>query len=462
MEIKNVTQVFSTYFSDIKAVGGDVSLTYRNFRHWNLSKLAIFAYSWIAGLAFSVPFILAMVGIVYWTLTYPAGEATAAMMDKGATVLTSTLIFQVLIENFGKAIALVTLFVCVLGTFSVFVSYGYFLLSRTYRSYVEDHNLPVFGNAFFDWKLIWKYTVVLGWSTLYPAAPILLGLIVITVTAVFNYVPDPTPEQLKWLGIETVPVAVIAVAVAVFYAFRTGFSNYALLAEEGKLGTGIGYVRQSLALTKWKFFRIVFLILPFAVVVGFAESFLNSADQNLAVSRMYRTAVEFKAQSSGKMDDVTFLKGYLDRTLDNQEISEVLDIVDAQKGKTDGIDREFFDRVVPYLSRSELDLESGRYRVLFGLLNFFLLDGLVSMAYLSIFVRIGGSLRNGAEPVIETPEEPEEELAEEPVIAEKPKKPAAKKTAPKKEKISEKAEPAKKAPAKKPTAKKPAAKKSAA
>ncbi len=52
--------LLSDYVSDLRPIASDVAEPYRNFLHWNLSKLAIFLYALAAGFVASIPFLAGM------------------------------------------------------------------------------------------------------------------------------------------------------------------------------------------------------------------------------------------------------------------------------------------------------------------------------------------------------------------------------------------------------------------
>ncbi|MDQ1343682.1 MAG: hypothetical protein QG650_402, partial [Patescibacteria group bacterium] len=146
----SVRAVFVQYLSDLKTTGREFAVPYRHFTHWNVSKLAIFLYSFAAGFVFSVPFLLAMGAIGYYALANPAGEATTTLLSRQS--VTPSLIQMVLLENMGKVAAEVVLFAFVLTIFSVFITYGYYLLANVYRGYLENAELPLRANEYFHWK----------------------------------------------------------------------------------------------------------------------------------------------------------------------------------------------------------------------------------------------------------------------------------------------------------------------
>ena len=170
----SVTASVGTYVADLRSVGRDIAVPYRHFIHWNRSKIAIFVYAFLAGAVFSIPFLLAIGGIVYYALSFPAGETTAALVSARETV-SATVVSAALIENWGKVAVIGILLVAVVAIFSIFVTYGYYLLANVYRSYLEGKEIRVLSNGYFDWKRLRKFTAALGWSSLFSSIPLLVG-----------------------------------------------------------------------------------------------------------------------------------------------------------------------------------------------------------------------------------------------------------------------------------------------
>lgn len=68
------------------------------------------------------------------------------------------------------------------------------------------------------------------------------------------------------------------------------------------------------------------------------------------------------------------LKDLVDPTLGNDDLSDLATLFEGETGKTEGVDRDLFDSVVPYLDRSVLDPSWQSYESLFNFLSFLLLD----------------------------------------------------------------------------------------
>lgn len=296
-------------------------------------------------------------------------------------------------------------------------------------------------NRYFDWRAIWKFTATLGWSSLYVLAPIVGCALIVLSIALTAYFSGWTDDSITYkTGIATSAILVATFVLVIYFAFRTGFATFALLADPKTEATGREYVRRSMALTKGKVIRAILLIVPFSVVVGIGETVFEQIDASMATSRMYDEAVKLKSQTAKDKTDADFVSDHVDRAIGNEDASMAAAIIGEHQPKTDGIDRDFFMEMAPFLDRSELDPNSKWFESLFKLLSFLLLDGLMIMAYLSAFGRFGGNLRDGETGTPATEEagpgeaSDSEKPAPETAVIEKTKKPVVKKPAAKKEK----------------------------
>lgn len=83
----NVAGSVRAYFSELSAIGREATLPYRNFANWNVVKIIVFLYTYLAGLIASLPLLAIAGGVVWWGLTYPAGPNTQAMLQHGNDVI---------------------------------------------------------------------------------------------------------------------------------------------------------------------------------------------------------------------------------------------------------------------------------------------------------------------------------------------------------------------------------------
>gem|GEM_PF-5963078 len=153
--------MFASYLSNLKHIGQDILLLYRNFIHWNLSKILIYLYANIAGFILSLPFLGIFIYqyiTVYSSLMVEADMQTF-MMGHFISVLISMLLIVIV----------VTIFICA-------YSYSYFLMQNVYKSYLAGKKLPYKDNLYFSWKHIRAYIGILGWISLYLLGPIAVFL----------------------------------------------------------------------------------------------------------------------------------------------------------------------------------------------------------------------------------------------------------------------------------------------
>jgi hypothetical protein len=152
-----------------------------------------------------------------------------------------------------------------------------------------------------------------------------------------------------------------------------------------------------MAISRGKILRIVLVFLPFAIAVGFFESLVEKADLSLSASRMYETVVSLQSGNERASNDAELLKRHVDATLGNDDLSDLVKLFSRHEPQSEGVGKALFDDVVPYLDRSQLDPNWKTYQTAFNLVSFVFLDGLLTLALFSIYLRIGGRLRRQEE-----------------------------------------------------------------
>ena len=410
------------YVSDIRLVGRDAVKPYRHFVRWNVAKTAVFAYSYLLGLVLSLPFIGMAVAVVWWALTYPAGPNTQAMLERGNAVVSWPTQIGVLAENFGKIIVLAGLGIAMLTVFSVFVAYGWYLMSKVSEGYLRgggpkgrDARRTGFGKirayfadlGCFDVARLRKYVAVLGRMSIPWLAPIGFW-IAVCGTAGYLFVGKEDETSVYLLGTSTLLATLVGLVWLLVQMVRTGFATYALQADPEGDAPAKAYVEESRRITRGNVTRILLLFLPFAFLVGTAEAVLVGIDQSLARSRMYAQILKEYSRSGQGKSEAQFVSEFADG-LDGESAEAFGEILKTGRTEGEGIREEFFQRAAPYLDRYQLDPNWKPYSVFFNLLAFLALDALFPMVFLSIFLRIGGKmetpLRKEGGKVDEKPEE---------------------------------------------------------
>lgn len=252
-----------SYMADLKEIFGNVALLYRNFLHWNISKIVIFLYANIVGFIASIPF----VGIIVY-------QYFTSYSKLGLTVSAE----EFLLGNIGTVIITVLLLLCIVTIFICTYTYGNFLLQNVYKSYLVGEKLPYAKNLYFSGKHFRAYIGILGWISLYLLAPILVGLSFV--------IPFGILAKTSF-GLSTIVVGSISlvffIALVVWFlhlGIRLVFSYYTLLYSE-EVKKSKDCIDETFRITRGKVWKIIFLVLPFFLVLIILANILQPGEKML-------------------------------------------------------------------------------------------------------------------------------------------------------------------------------------
>lgn len=156
----------------LKAVSFDVLKLYKNFVHWNISKIVISVVTIILWFVMALPFIFVLV-VLYFSFNL------SVYLDSIQVNMISlyTFLWQrpVLFFVFMLFVLLAWL------TMLFWYSYKKVLLTKLNLAYINWEKLSYKNKSYFDFKLIWKYIWVISWVSLFVAIPILVFLVIFFV-----------------------------------------------------------------------------------------------------------------------------------------------------------------------------------------------------------------------------------------------------------------------------------------
>ncbi len=151
------------YLLSLELIGRDILTLYRNFWHWNLSKIVILGACTLLATLLSLPFI----GIIWWLVTRLVGSLDTSVIARLMSEGTLDPESLTLLMNHGWTLfGVIFASAMILGVFILLLSYGYFLLLRVYSSYLEGVRLPLRANIYWKPTYIAKFTTIFGWTTL--------------------------------------------------------------------------------------------------------------------------------------------------------------------------------------------------------------------------------------------------------------------------------------------------------
>lgn len=285
---------------------------------------------------------------------------------------------EFLLDNIGTIAITVLMILCIATIFICTYTYGNFLMQNVYKSYLAGERLPYRKNLYFSGKHFRTYIGILGWISLYLLAPILVGLILIVP---FGILAKTT------LGLSALVVGwislILFVALVVWFmhlAIRLTFSYFILLYSE-EVVKAKTYIRESFRLTRGKVWKIVFLILPFLLVLGIIAGLLQTGEEILSENRVYGKLIEIQKQS--EQDDHKLLEGFFDGNEDDRvEFGKIENAFLATKS---GINKNFLSASMDYIDIKSIDPHWWMITSIFVILSFLVFEGLASIASLSVY-----------------------------------------------------------------------------
>jgi len=246
-----------TYRQSLSKILNDIVLVYKNFFHWNLSKIVLFSYAILASIFLSLPFLAIIIFCMY----------LIAPSLKEITMNNQELLVEALLSHIPAILIILLSGVIILTILVFFFSYFYYLLTHVYHGYLEGKKLGYFENHFFSWKHIWKYCGVIGWTGLYLLIPIFgffILFVVVGIASIWVEAESVVSYILSGIGI----LGIIATICGfLYYLIRLVFATYALVETKDMSLNAKTYTDESFSLTKNNFWKTLGLLAPF--IIGF-------------------------------------------------------------------------------------------------------------------------------------------------------------------------------------------------
>ncbi len=255
-----------TYRQNVSYILWNISLLYKNYIHWSFSKLVIYIYWWLLAIVASMPFLAIMIYLLYQTSWIIKPEWISTYFTNGSIdywIVTALLQHPFLI---GFAILiLIMLFVVFISSFM----YAYILQQKIYMAYLEWKKLPYISKNFFNWRLMLKYLWVIFWIAAYLLIPLGLAVLYILILFLLSKIEALKPF-IYWENLVVWIFQMIVFASFFIYfiymALRLSFSYICLLYSTDSKRKAHSYIKESLAITKWKILKLIGLGIPFLLV----------------------------------------------------------------------------------------------------------------------------------------------------------------------------------------------------
>lgn len=253
----------------LKQVFGDFLLLYKNFLHWNVSKILIYIAAFIFAFVLSLPFFLGMFAVMYVS---PVNWGEIVWYYAQTNMLPVTFYESI---NVHMWYFIWSGFLAILGILMLIAGFMQYLLTTTklYLWYIDGEKVPFLGNIYFNFKIFWKYVVYLGWVGLILLLPLLVFLVgFITLVVSFGGV-ELLNESANINGF-ILSVSIFGLLCLIWFiytSFRFGYGYLALVDEKNypEKQSWIFYLKESFKLTKGKFWKFFGIILLFSICIYF-------------------------------------------------------------------------------------------------------------------------------------------------------------------------------------------------
>ena len=258
----------------IKNIFWDIFMLYKNFIHFNISKILIFLVSILYWFVFFLPFAL----ILFWIYYY----------------INSTMSIALVWANFY--LALIYKIAYVLWMFFAFWAFSYYfvLLIKLDLKYIKQKKLELKKNYYFDLKLFFKYFKLFLLNFLIVFTPFLILIVILSILIFFlGWVSNVNQmiinSPVNSFSIISLVLFIITFLSIIYLSYRTLFSVVILVDEykKKKLEKVTYYIKKSFLLTKWfkkifRFFVVFTLVLLFSLPVVIPNNFLSQKAKEIS------------------------------------------------------------------------------------------------------------------------------------------------------------------------------------
>lgn len=261
-------------FNLVKVVFFDVLILYKNFIHWNISKLTIYFYSICLWILFSLPLIF-----IYLVFSIFSWESFLFFL--------SSLISWKFINNIFWLV--IHIFIAVL--YVLWFLYSYLLLLNLNLSYLKWEKLPYLKNRFLDKKLIIKYILLTLSVFLIILIPFFFFIIVFFLLLFLFWWLENIfllfySSPINWFSITLLLFFIVSVIASIYCFFRIIFSYFLLLEDKKNEKNPVFLLKESFNLTKW-FNKFISSLILFILFWFFYSIFSYIwADNNLKYSEI--------------------------------------------------------------------------------------------------------------------------------------------------------------------------------
>lgn len=293
--------MFSKIFSDI-------ILVYKNFLHWNISKIIISVSSFFFWVLLALPFVILTYVIAYfWPIEW---KTLIQSFYLGNSF--DFLILSIIAKHLFYFILIVFLSLFSFAVFLLGSSYKYPLISKLYLSYIDWEKRNYFaGNDYFSFKKLWKYTILISWAFIYILAPFVIFILLFFIIVLLFWWFDSISAIMMKDPINIFSIILllffILLIISFFYIiYRVQFAFFSFIDNKyfDTKNNALFFIKNSISQTKsikllWKYLIIILSLIIFFSPFLYLESQITWTRDELNLLVLAKTDTVF----SRNMDD---------------------------------------------------------------------------------------------------------------------------------------------------------------
>ncbi|MDD5213880.1 MAG: hypothetical protein PHG82_05630 [Candidatus Gracilibacteria bacterium] len=253
-----------------KNILSDLPLVYKNFIHWNISKVLITVFGFFLGVILSLPFFIVLALFIYFD-PIAWKDVISSYFSSGGSIGMS-----LMAEVYNNYIILIIEGIILFLGFIFFIfgfSYKNLTITNLYLSYLKGEKLEYLKNLYFNFKTIFSYLKLLFLVILILLIPVFIFIISFIillysfggVDSVFNLLNS---GETNIFSVLLGSFALICILAFIYLAYRLSFSYIIFLdkdiySDENKISF---YVKESFNITSGlKIFKFLLLIIIFSI-----------------------------------------------------------------------------------------------------------------------------------------------------------------------------------------------------
>jgi hypothetical protein len=381
----------SNYVASLKTIWHHTALAYKNFIHWNFSKLCIYFKTFVIAFILNIPLLLIAAGVLVYMQSSLSEKEISDLLSGG---IESIMFLQ---NHIWTALFMGILVFISISLLIFALSYSWFLFAELSEKYSKGEDTPFIEGGWWRWNRIktfvrWetkkftRFTRVFAWISLWISIPGIIAFIIYLTLFGLTESGYIAKESTVWgyiLGYGSLLAAGIFIVGTLYLLLRYMYAPLLLLENDWAEKNGREISKLSWELTRKKVLHIFLTLLPFVIILGVLKLPLVLSEQEIKVENMSKVIQTAQKNNPDTFEnDHVFVQTQL-LALDNlneTDLSNIIAIWNAYNPQTTEINKDYIREMLPYIEKSGTmdDWKDISITLIFGLFGFLFFSSIES------------------------------------------------------------------------------------